>query len=96
MSAATGPCVPLLVARLLTLFAVCVCRPQIVADYLGLLYNKDSVISHLLSKKKFPKHLRHIKGLKVRAAWRFRAVAAPDPLDPSADTAHGFALHCRA
>ena len=44
------------------------CNPQIVADYLGLLYNKDSVIAQLLSKKKFPKQLRHIKSLKVLAA----------------------------
>lgn len=65
---------------------VCVVPPssppsQIVADYLGLLYNKDSVIAHLLSKKKFPKHLRHIKGLKVRGV---QAVVAPVRLrDPS-------------
>lgn len=55
-----------------------VLRSPIVADELGLLYNKDSVIAHLLSRKPFPKQLRHIKGLKNLINVKFTANPAAE------------------
>ncbi|XP_022170095.1 protein RTF2 homolog [Myzus persicae] len=39
-------------------------RPPIVACGMGLLYNKESVLQHLINKTPFPEASAHIKGLK--------------------------------